>query len=94
MESEDVLATGRLNKTELEEVGAGGSYWLAMIGCYPCLYPTDLTLKGFMHLQPMKGIFNYEKQSVLVPQILAPAILESCGSRWRIAKLGNIAVPR
>jgi len=91
--SESALSTGRLTETQLEEVSAGGSYWLAMIAGEAWLYPTDLTLKGFAQHQPSKGIFHYSKQAVSAPRVLAPARLASNGACWQIAELGRIAVP-
>jgi len=91
--SENAIVTGRLNETALEEVSAGGSYWLTQIGEGVWLYPTELTLKGFAHEQPSKGIFHFNQQAISSPQVMTPARLITNGSNWQIADLGSIAVP-
>jgi len=92
-ESESAIHLGKAGNTQLEEVTGGGSYWLISIGDEPLLYPTDQTLKGYLHYQPTKGIFNYEKYQVAAPQVLAPARLARNGPGWQVTAMGTIAVP-
>jgi hypothetical protein len=91
--SENAIVMGRLNETELEEVRAGGSYWLTQIGEGVWLYPTELTLKGFAQQQPSKGIFYFDQQAISLPQVVTPARLTKNGANWQIAELGSITVP-
>ncbi|NQW37582.1 MAG: hypothetical protein HQ469_00055 [Cyanobacteria bacterium] len=92
-ESENALAMGRANSTELEEVPGGGSYWLVSLQGQHWLFPTDRTLKGFAAAQPAKGLFDYEQQTIAQPQLVEPALLENSGTRWSVKTIGRIAVP-
>lgn len=92
-ESENALAVGRSQPTQLEKVSGGGSYWLVMLAGEALLFPTDITLKGFLSMQPSKGLFSYEKQVVSNPQLIEPALLRQDGERWTVERLGRIAVP-
>lgn len=92
-ESENALAVGRFQPTQLEKVSGGGSYWLVMLAGEALLFPTDITLKGFLSMQPNKGLFSYEKQVISNPQLIEPALLRQDGERWTVQRLGRIAVP-
>ena len=92
-DSENSLAMGRSQPTQLEAVSGGGSYWLATIGEQAWLFPTELTLKGFMSLQPSKGLYSYEKQTIGKPQLIEPALLRQDGQRWTVETLGRVAIP-
>jgi hypothetical protein len=92
-ESESALHLDMAVNTQLEEVPGGGSYWLISIGDEPLLYPTDQTLKRYLHSQPTKRIFNYEKYQVAAPKVLAPARLARNGPGWQVIAMGTIAVP-
>jgi hypothetical protein len=92
-ESENALAMGRGNSTELEEVPGGGSYWLVSLQGQHWLFPTDRTLKGFAAAQPAKGLFDYEQQTIAQPQLVEPALLENSGTRWSVKTTGRIVVP-
>lgn len=91
--SDNAIAMGRLFQTELEEVSAGGSYYLVRAGSDFLLYPSEQTLKGFGEIQPSKGVFEYIKQAINAPQILSPALMDKSGVNWRIQQMGRIAVP-
>lgn len=92
-DSENALAMGRAIATELEEVTGGGSYWLVSLQGQNWLFPTDRTLKGFAAVQPAKGLFHYEQQTIAQPQLIEPALLELCGNAWRVKSMGRIATP-
>lgn len=92
-ESENAISMGRLNETHLEEVTAGGSYWIASIGGETWLYPTEQTLKGYSQSQRPTGIFNYIRQSIPSALVLTPARLALNGSLWSVVDQGSIAVP-
>ena len=92
-ESENSISMGRLNETQLEEVTAGGSYWIVSIGGESWLYPTEQTLKGFSQSQRPTGIFTYVRQPIHSAQVVSPARLALNGSLWSIAEPGSIAVP-
>ena len=92
-DSENALAMGRSQPTQLEEVTGGGSYWLAVIGDQAWLFPTELTLRGFLSMQPSKGLYSYEKQIISSPQLIEPALLRQEGNRWTVETLGRVAIP-
>lgn len=92
-DSESAIATGRSLATELEEVSAGGSYWLVEVDREYWLFPTDRTLKGFSASQPAKGLFRYETQIIPYPQLIEPVLLEASGSNWTVKSMGVIAIP-
>lgn len=92
-ESENALAMGRSQATQLEAVTGGGSYWLAVINDQAWLFPTELTLKGFLSVQPSKGLYSYEKQILSKPELLEPALLRQEGNRWTVETLGRVAIP-
>lgn len=92
-ESENALAMGRSQATQLEAVTGGGSYWLAVINDQAWLFPTELTLKGFLSVQPSKGLYSYEKQILSSPQLIEPALLRQEGNRWTVETLGRVAIP-
>ena len=92
-DSEHALAMGRTQPTQLEAVSGGGSYWLATIGDQAWLFPTELTLKGYLSLQPSKGLYSYEKQIIGKPQLIEPALLRQDGQRWTVEILGRVAIP-
>ncbi|MCP9909031.1 hypothetical protein KBZ15_03750 [Cyanobium sp. BA20m-p-22] len=92
-ESENALAMGKAIATELEEVAGGGSYWLIAAEGQDWLFPTDRTLRGFAAAQPSKGLFHYEQQTIAQPKLIDPALLEKCGTCWRIKAMGRIAMP-
>ena len=92
-ESENALAMGKAIATELEEVAGGGSYWLIAAEGQDWLFPTDRTLRGFAAAQPSKGLFHYEQQTIAQPKLIDPALLEKCGTSWRIKAMGRIAMP-
>lgn len=92
-ESENSISMGRLNETQLEEVTAGGSYWIASIGSETWLYPTEQTLKGYSQSQRPTGIFTYIRQPIASAQVVSPARLALNGSLWSVAEPGSIAVP-
>jgi hypothetical protein len=92
-DSESAIATGRSLATELEEVSAGGSYWLIELDREHWLFPTDRTLRGFSASQPAKGLFRYESQTIPYPQLIEPVLLESSGSTWIVKSMGVIAIP-
>lgn len=91
--SENAISMGRLNETQLEEVTAGGSYWIASFAGESWLYPTEQTLKGYSQSQRPTGIFSYSKQSISSAKVLSPARLEAAGPFWQVIELGNIAIP-
>ena len=92
-DSENSIATGRSANTELEVVAGGGSYLLIMLHGQAWLFPTQKTLKGFAAVQPSKGIFDYEQQTIANPQLLEPALLEELGNKWSVMKIGKIGIP-
>jgi len=92
-DSENALAMGRSQPTQLEEVTGGGSYWLAVIGDQAWLFPTELTLRGFLSVQPSKGLYSYEKQIISSPQLIEPALLRQDGNLWTVETLGRVAIP-
>lgn len=92
-DSEHALAIGRSQPTQLEAVPGGGSYWLAVIGDQAWLFPTELTLRGFLSVQPNKGLYSYEKQIISRPQLIEPALLRQDGDRWTVESLGRVAIP-
>ncbi len=92
-ESENSLAMGKAIATELEEVAGGGSYWLIAAEGQNWLFPTDRTLRGFAAVQPSKGLFHYEQQTIAQPKLIEPALLERSGSRWTIKTMGKIGMP-
>lgn len=92
-DSENALAIGRSQPTQLEEVSGGGSYWLANVAGQPLLFPTDITLKGFLSVQPNKGLYSYDKQLISNPQLIEPALLRRDGDRWTVESLGRVAIP-
>lgn len=92
-ESENSISMGRLNETQLEEVTAGGSYWITSIGSETWLYPTEQTLKGYSQSQRPTGIFIYIRQPIASAQVVSPARLALNGSLWSVAEPGSIAVP-
>jgi hypothetical protein len=92
-ESENAISMGRLNETQLEEVTAGGSYWIASIGAETWLYPTEQTLKGYSQSQRPTGIYTYVRQPIPSAQVVSPARLALNGSLWSVAEPGSIAVP-
>jgi hypothetical protein len=91
--SENAIATGRSQATELEEVPGGGSYWLIVIQGQNWLFPTERTLKGFAAAQPAKGLFHYEQRVIAQPQLIEPALVENTGKAWAIKTMGLIATP-
>lgn len=91
--SENTIAMGMSEATELEEVSAGGSYLLASLEGRTLLFPTDRTLRGFSTTQPSKGLYSYEQQSVAKAEIIEPAVLEKNGAVWRVSQKGRVAVP-
>ena len=91
--SENTIAMGMSEATELEEVSAGGSYLLASLEGRTLLFPTDRTLRGFSTTQPSKGLYSYEQQSVAKAEIIEPAVLEKNGVVWRVSQKGRVAVP-
>jgi hypothetical protein len=91
--SENAIATGRSQATELEEVPGGGSYWLILIQGQHWLFPTERTLKGFAAAQPAKGLFHYEQRVISQPQLIEPALIENNGKAWTIKTMGLIATP-
>lgn len=92
-ESENAISMGRLNETQLEEVTAGGSYWIASIDGETWLYPTEQTLKGYSQSQRLTGIFTYIRQPIPSAHVVSPARLYLNGSLWSVAEPGSIAVP-
>ena len=92
-DSENALSIGRYQPTQLEVVGGGGSYWLAVISDQAWLFPTELTLKGFLSVQPDKGLYSYEKQMIGSPQLIEPALLRQDGNLWTVETLGRVAIP-
>ena len=92
-DSENALSIGRYQPTQLEVVGGGGSYWLAVISDQAWLFPTELTLKGFLSVQPDKGLYSYEKQIISSPQLIEPALLRQDGNLWTVETLGRVAIP-
>jgi hypothetical protein len=92
-DSENALAMGRSQRTQLETVSVGGSYWLAVIGDQAWLFPTELTLRGFLSVQPNKGLYSYEKQIISSPQLIEPALLRQEGNLWAVETLGRVAIP-
>jgi len=92
-ESENALAMGLSQGTQLETVAGGGSYWLAVINDQAWLFPTELTLKGFLSVQPCKGLYTYEKQILSKPELIEPALLLKEGDRWTVETLGRVAIP-
>ena len=92
-DSENAMSIGRYQPTQLEAVGSDGSYWMAVIGGQAWLFPTELTLKGFLSVQPDKGLYSYEKQIISSPQLLEPALLRQEGNRWTVETLGRVAIP-
>lgn len=92
-DSENALAMGRSQSTQLEAVSGGGSYWLAIIEDQAWLFPTELTLKGFSNSQPNKGVYTYEKQMISKPQLISPALLRNEGNLWSVENPGQIAIP-
>lgn len=92
-DSENAMAMGRSQQTQLEAVPGGGSYWLATIGDQAWLFPTELTLRGFLSAQPKKGLYNYEKQMIGKPELIEPALLRQEGNRWTVEALGRVAIP-
>lgn len=92
-ESKNVIFIGRLNETQLEEVAAGGSYWIASRYGENWLYPTEQTLKDYSQYQPPTGIFTYTRQSISAAQVLSPARLRLNGHFWSVVEPGTIAVP-
>lgn len=91
--SENTIAMGMSEATELEEVSAGGSYLLASLEGRTLLFPTDRTLRGFSTTQPSKGLYSYEQQSVSKAEIIEPAVLEKSGAVWRVSQKGRVAIP-
>jgi hypothetical protein len=91
--SENAISMGRLNETQLEEVAAGGSYWITSRYGENWLYPTEQTLKGFSQYQPPTGIFTYIRQSISAAEVLSPARLRLNGPFWSVVEPGTIAVP-
>ena len=91
--SDNAIAIGHLLQTELEEVDAGGSYYLVCVGSESLLYPSEQTLRGFAEIRPSKGVFEYIKQAINAPQILSPARMDRSGENWCIQQTGRIAVP-
>ena len=91
--SENTIAMGMSEATELEEVSAGGSYLLASLEGRTLLFPTDRTLRGFSTTQPSKGLYSYEQQSVAKAEIIEPAVLEKSGAVWRVSQKGRVAIP-
>ena len=91
--SENTIAMGMSEATELEEVSAGGSYLLASLEGRTLLFPTDRTLRGFSTTQPSKGLYSYEQQSVAKAEIIEPAVLEKNGAVWRVSRKGRVAIP-
>lgn len=92
-DSENALAIGRSQPTQLEEVAGGGSYWLATVAGQALLFPTDITLRGFLSVQPNKGLYRYENQVISKPQLMEPALLRRDGDRWTVESLGRVAIP-
>lgn len=92
-ESENALAMGKSIATQLEEVTAGGSYWLIFAEGSHWLFPTERTLKGFAAAQPQKGLFRYEPQIIPQPRLIEPALLEQVGAHWQVKTLGSVATP-
>ncbi len=92
-DAENEIAMGFSRATELEEVAGGGSYLLVLLDNQHLLFPTDRTLRGFANVQPAKGLFKYEQQTIPKPQLIEPAELEPNGSRWRVKTIGKIATP-
>lgn len=92
-ESKNVIFMGRLNETQLEEVAAGGSYWIASRYGENWLYPTEQTLKDYSQYQPPTGIFTYIRQSISAAEVLSPARLRLNGPFWSVVEPGTIAVP-
>ena len=91
--SENSIAMGMSEATELEEVSAGGSYLLVSLEGRTLLFPTDRTLRGFSTTQPSKGLYSYEQQSVAKAEIIEPAVLEKSGAVWRVTQKGRVAIP-
>ena len=92
-ESENAIATGRSQATQLEEVSGGGSYWLICLNNQYWLFPTQRTLKGYTTAQPAKGIFQFEKKALSQPHLIEPACLERTGITWTVTSLGRIGTP-
>ncbi|MBU6376662.1 MAG: hypothetical protein KGQ59_11740 [Bdellovibrionales bacterium] len=92
-DSENAISMGRLNETQLEEVSAGGSYWIASSGNETWLFPTEQTLKGYSQSQRPTGIFTYIRQPIPSAQVVSPARLALNSSLWSVAEPGSIAVP-
>jgi hypothetical protein len=85
--------SGRSMRAELEEVNAGGSYWLIEIDGQHWLFPTDKTLRGIAEIGQDKGMYILEKQTIAQSQLLEPALLERTGSTWSLISSGTVAVP-
>ena len=92
-ESENAIATGRSQATQLEEVSGGGSYWLICLNNQYWLFPTQRTLKGYTTAQPAKGLFQFEKKALSQAQLIEPACLERTGITWTVTSLGRIGTP-
>lgn len=91
--SENAISMGRLNEIQLEEVSAGGSYWVASFAGETWLYPTEQTLKGYSQYQRPTGIFNYSRQPIPSALVVSPARLTLSGTLWQVVEMGSIAVP-
>ena len=92
-ESENAIATGRSQATQLEEVSGGGSYWLICLSNQYWLFPTQRTLKGYTAAQPSKGLFEFEKRALSQAQLIEPACVERTGITWTVTSLGRIGTP-
>jgi hypothetical protein len=93
-ESEDSLQRGSSGlSTRLREVHGGGSYLLIERDARHWLLPTVQTLSTFTVNQPQKGIFDYERESVTVPELARAAELELVEGTWEVVRKGVVIVP-
>jgi uncharacterized protein HemX len=93
LESEEALQRGTSSTpTRLMEVHGGGSYLLVSRGDIHWLLPTVQTLGSFSANQPQKGIFDYAREAVTVPELLRAAEVVSTEGGWEVVNKGVVIV--
>jgi hypothetical protein len=92
--SEEALQKGNVGlPTELCPVSGGGSYLLIERGGRHWLLPTVQTLAGFSSSQPQKGLFDYERDTVMVAELSRAAEVRCSGDTWEVIRRGQVIVP-
>ncbi len=93
LESEEALQRGTSSTpTGLMEVHGGGSYLLVTRGDNHWLLPTVQTLGSFSANQPQKGIFDYKREAVTVPELLRAAEVIPTKAGWGVVNKGVVIV--